>query len=90
MDPDALRADMTPWPESWAGSDDDLPFGRDLVAAFGPFIQHLCEAGLSRKTVRSHLNSLWVMSTPSCENSGHPRSCWAPSSTAKHPWPPMA
>ena len=60
-DPNALRADMTPWPESWAGCDDDKPFGRGLTAEFGPFVQHLCEAGLSLKTVRRHMDNLWVI-----------------------------
>ena len=52
---------MAPWPESWAGCDADMPFGQGLVAAFGPFIQKLCEAGLSKKTIRGHLNNLWVI-----------------------------
>lgn len=52
---------MTRWPASWAGCDDDKPFGRGLVAEFHLFVQHLCETGLSRKTVRRHLDNLWVI-----------------------------
>ena len=52
---------MDQWPNSWAGDDEDKPFGQGLVAEFQPFIVNLQTLGLSRKTVRRHLDSLWVI-----------------------------
>ncbi len=52
---------MDQWPDSWAGVDDDKPFGQGLVAEFQPFLVHLQTLGLSRRTVRRHVDSLWVI-----------------------------
>ena len=57
----ALFALMEPWPQSWKGSDADIPIGRGLVAEFKPFIAHLVSLGLTSKTVRRHLDSCWVI-----------------------------
>lgn len=39
----------------------DLPPGESLVASFRPFIEHLASSGLSRKTVRRHVDNLWLL-----------------------------
>lgn len=39
----------------------DLPPGESLVARFRPFIEHLASSGLSRKTIRRHLDNLWLL-----------------------------
>lgn len=52
---------MDQWPDSWAGVAADKPFGAGLVAEFRPFVAHLQTLGLSRKTVRRHLDNLWVI-----------------------------
>jgi hypothetical protein len=52
---------MVQWPDSWAGVPDDRPFGVGLVAEFRPFVTHLLALGLAPKTVRRHVDSLWVI-----------------------------
>jgi hypothetical protein len=52
---------MDQWPDSWAGVAEDKPFGASLVAELRPFVIHLQTLGLSRKTVRRHLDNLWVI-----------------------------
>jgi hypothetical protein len=52
---------MDQWPDSWAGVPDDRPFGAGLVAEFRPFVAHLLALGLVPKTVRRHVDSLWVI-----------------------------
>ena len=52
---------MDQWPDSWAGVDADKPVGAGLVAEFRPFVAHLQTRGLQPKTVRRHLDSLWVI-----------------------------
>lgn len=40
--------------------DDLLPALR-IVAYFQPFLEHLAQLNLSRKTLRTHVNSLWIL-----------------------------
>jgi hypothetical protein len=50
---------MDDWPESWAGMRADVSIGQGLVEEMRPFIIHLHTQGLTRKTVRRHLDNLW-------------------------------
>ena len=52
---------MEDWPKSWAGTDEDEPVGRDLVAILRPFMMHLQQQELSRRTLRRHLDNLWLI-----------------------------
>ena len=56
-----LLALMDEWPDSWAGSANDKPFGAGLVAEMRPFVVHLDTLGLTRRTVRHHLDNLWAI-----------------------------
>src|SRR6267142_6125824 len=49
------------WPRSWMGWEKDLPPGEKLVACFRPFIEHLASSSLSRKTIRKHIDNLWIL-----------------------------
>jgi len=53
--------DLENWPRSWMGWEKDLPSGQQLVACFRPFIRHLASSGLSRKTIRQHVDNLWLL-----------------------------
>ncbi len=35
--------------------------GRELVARFRPWIEQLASSGLSRKTIRKHIDNLWIL-----------------------------
>ncbi len=52
---------MDPWPSSWAGTDEDAPIGGDLVAVLRPFMRHLQQKKLSPRTLRRHLDNLWLI-----------------------------
>ncbi len=43
------------------GVDKDLAAGEKIVAYFGPFLEHLAQSDLSRRTVRKHILNLWVL-----------------------------
>ncbi len=58
---EALLALMEPWPQSWAGFEEDEPVGRQLVELLRPFMRHLDQRKLSRKTLRRHLDNLWLL-----------------------------
>src|SRR5213083_3070269 len=53
--------DLADWPRSWMGFEKDLPPGEKLVACFQPFLEHLVASDLSRKTIRKHIDNLWVL-----------------------------
>ena len=52
---------MDPWPESWAGIAKDESVGRDLTELMRPFLLHLYQQNFSAKTLRRHLDNLWLI-----------------------------
>jgi len=52
---------MEGWPKSWAGTHQDEPVGRRLVAALQLFMTHLQQQGFSSRTLRRHLDNLWLI-----------------------------
>jgi hypothetical protein len=43
------------------GWEKDLPPGERLVTCFRPFIEHLASSSLSKKTIRRHVDNLWML-----------------------------
>jgi len=43
------------------GLEKDLPPGEELVACLRPFIEHLASSSLSPKTIRQHVDNLWLL-----------------------------
>jgi hypothetical protein len=60
-DASAYGRDLDTWPRSWMGLEKDLPPGEQLVACFRPFIEHLASSSLSPKTIRQHVDNLWLL-----------------------------
>jgi len=58
---DDYGRDLHEWPSSWMGLPKDLVPGEKMVAYFRPFLEHLIDLGLSRKTIRKHVDNLWVL-----------------------------
>jgi len=52
---------MDRWPESWQCTGRDIPAGEALVVQIKPFVEYLQRSGLTRKTVKRHLDNLWAM-----------------------------
>ena len=60
-DASAYCRDLDNWPHSWMGLEKDLPPGEELVACLRPFIQHLASSSLSPKSIRRHVDNLWLL-----------------------------
>ena len=60
-DASAYCRDLDNWPHSWRGLEKDLPPGEELVACLRPFIQHLASSSLSPKSIRRHVDNLWLL-----------------------------
>jgi hypothetical protein len=43
------------------GVEKDVPPGEALAACFQPFIEHLASSSLSPKTIRRHVDNLWLL-----------------------------
>lgn len=43
------------------GLEKDLPPGEALIVCFRPFIEHLASSTLSQKTIRRHVDNLWML-----------------------------
>jgi len=53
--------DIEEWPDSWLIDRPDLATGQAILAVLEPFIQHLVNQGLSRRTVKRHIDNLWAL-----------------------------
>ena len=53
--------DLSSWPRSWMGLENDLPPGEQLVILFRPFLEHLAASDLSPKTIQKHVDNLWAL-----------------------------
>ena len=60
-DASAYCRDLDNWPRSWMGLEKDLPPGEELVACLRPFIKHLASSSLSPKSIRRHVDNLWLL-----------------------------
>ena len=60
-DASAYGRDLDSWPRSWMGLEKDVPPGEQLVDCFRPFIEHLASSNLSPKTIRRHVDNLWLL-----------------------------
>lgn len=52
--------DFEDWPERWMGVEEDLEYGRRLLEVIRPFAESLVVSGLSKRTVKDHLDFLWL------------------------------
>ena len=43
------------------GVEEDLPLGTKLVECFRPFLLHLAESGLSKRTIQNHVDNMWLL-----------------------------
>ena len=53
--------DLAEWPRSWRYEDRDIVYGEAIVDCFPPFLHHLLDLGLSRKTLHRHRDNLWQL-----------------------------
>ena len=57
----AYCRDLDRWPRSWMGLEKDLPPGEQLLTCLRPFIEYLATTTLTPKTIRQHIDNLWLL-----------------------------
>lgn len=53
--------DFYDWPDRWMGFDEDLTTGKTILKGFLPFIKFLIEREFSKRTIKNHMNNLWLL-----------------------------
>jgi hypothetical protein len=61
LDLSAYCRDLDEWPRSWMAFEKDVPPGERMVAYFRPFLENLVRMELSRKSIRKHVDNLWIL-----------------------------
>ena len=61
LDPLPFCKDFNEWPRRWRGFPEDVSAGEKILECFRPFLHHLIQLQLSRKTLRKHVINLWVL-----------------------------
>ena len=61
MTPEGICPDFPEWPDRWMGVAADRQYGQGILDAMRPFVMHLIESGLTLKTIRRHLDRLWLL-----------------------------
>ena len=61
--PDALTyvPDIGEWPDSWMVDQPDRATGQAIVTVLTPFIEHLINQGLTKRTIKHHVDNLWAL-----------------------------
>ena len=59
--PEDICHDFPDWPKSWMGIEKDQPYGQGILDVMRPFVDNLIAKGLSKKTIRRHMDNLWLL-----------------------------
>ena len=57
----AYCRDLDRWPRSWMGLEEDVWPGEQIVVCLLPFLHHLVSSSLSPRTIRRHVDNLWLL-----------------------------
>jgi hypothetical protein len=59
--PEDICPDFPEWPERWHRVKEDIPCGQGILDAMRRFVNHLIASGLKEKTIRNHMDNLWLL-----------------------------
>lgn len=57
----AYVPDLDEWPDSWMIDQPDRVVGKAIVSVLTPFIEHLINQGLTKRTIKRHVDNLWAL-----------------------------
>jgi len=61
MKPEDISPDFAEWPERWMCVHEDVNYGKGLLPPMHGFVVHLISKRLTRKTIRRHMDNLWLL-----------------------------
>jgi hypothetical protein len=56
-----LQKDLERWPGSWAGTDSDIPIGKEIVEVMRLFLAAMVADQFAYTTINRHINGLWLL-----------------------------
>jgi len=59
--PEDICPDFPEWPDRWSGDPKDIPYGQAILDIMRDFVVSMIERGLKEKTIRKHMDNLWVL-----------------------------
>jgi hypothetical protein len=59
--PEEICPDFPEWPDRWMIVEKDKAYGQGLLDAMRPFVEHLIAMKLKKKTIRTHMDNLWLL-----------------------------
>lgn len=59
--PEEICHDFPEWPDRWMIVEKDKVYGQGLLDAMRPFVEHLMAKKLKKKTIRTHMDNLWLL-----------------------------
>ena len=59
--PETICPDFPEWPDRWMGVEEDKPYGQGLLDEMRPFVEQLIASGLKDRTIRNHMDNLWLL-----------------------------
>jgi hypothetical protein len=59
--PEDICPDFPEWPDRWHGVKEDIPFGQSILDVMRPFVVTMISRGLKEKTIRNHMDNLWLL-----------------------------
>ena len=61
MTPEDISPAFLEWPDWWMGVAEDLTYGQGILDIMRPFVEHLIARGWTRRTLRTHMDNLWML-----------------------------
>jgi hypothetical protein len=61
MKPEDISPDFAERPARWMFVQEDVNYGKGLLPSMHAFVVHLISKGLTRKTIRRHMDNLWLL-----------------------------
>jgi hypothetical protein len=58
---EGICPDFPEWPKRWMGVEEDLSYAQAVLEAMRPFVEHLISSGLLERTIRRHMDNLWLL-----------------------------
>ena len=59
--PEDICPDFPEWPDRWHGMPEDVPYGQGILDVMRPFVVSMISRGLKEKTIRNHIDNLWLL-----------------------------
>jgi hypothetical protein len=59
--PEDICPDFPEWPDRWHFMPEDIPYGQDILGIMRSFVVCMINRGLKKKTIRNHMDNLWLL-----------------------------